>query len=587
MRMKHPVNLNECWASLIVEELVRQGVRCFSMAPGSRSAPLALAVADHPATHPVIHFDERGAAFYALGHARATGIPSVWITTSGTAVANGLPAIVEAAMDGVPFIALTADRPPELRDTRANQTIDQPRLFTAYTKWNVDLPCPDPAISPRYVLTTVGQAVDRSRHGFPGPVHLNAMFREPLAPSPDGHDLDPLMDTLKDWLASGTPYGMFPRCAAVPALDGMDALRNRLAGKRSGVMVIGRLGQARDREAVRQLANRLQWPVLPDILSGLRLGQPPSTVIPFVDQILLAPEQAPAADIILQIGDTPVSKRIHQWMAGQRAERVTVKPHPYRQDIDHVGGLQITCAASEFVAALGLGPSGSDWPASESLEWWRRANDRVDQALSGLRVLSDELDEMFIAHHLSRALSADWTLFAGNSMPVRDLDMYAAPTGAAIPVAANRGASGIDGTIATACGWARGVGRPTVLLLGDLAFLHDLNSLQLVRNSDTPVVVVVVNNDGGGIFSFLPVAEQADHFEACFGAPHGLSFGHAARLFDVPYILANTREDYDRGLRKALKDGKSMILEVRTDRARNRDRHRDLQAQISRMLRTG
>ncbi|MFB6279749.1 MAG: 2-succinyl-5-enolpyruvyl-6-hydroxy-3-cyclohexene-1-carboxylic-acid synthase, partial [Salinibacter sp.] len=259
------------WTQLLVEELVRTGVETFFVAPGSRSTPLTVAAAWHPDAETVLHVDERGNAFAALGAGRATQTPAAWITTSGTAVANGLPAVVEASVDGVPLLLLTADRPPELRDTGANQTIDQVKIFGDYVRWQVDVPPPSDEINPAYVLTTANQAVHRTQRAPAGPVHVNCMFRKPLEPV-ESETTVTIPATVEDWAAGAEPYTQYPTPVATPPGAEVEALAERLGGTEQGLVVAGRLDTAAAADATQRLATHLGWPLVPDLTSRLRLG---------------------------------------------------------------------------------------------------------------------------------------------------------------------------------------------------------------------------------------------------------------------------------------------------------------------------
>ena len=277
---------NLLWATLIVEELARSGVDFFCVAPGSRSTPLIAALAANERARNLVHFDERGTAYAALGYARATGRPAAWITTSGTAVANGLPAAIEAAIDGVPMILLTADRPPELRQTGANQTIDQPDIFGDYVRWRFDLPAPEAAVDPAMVLTTVDQTVYRARRAPSGPVHLNLMFREPFLPE-DGDE--PLAAPVR-WRESDEPYTRYAATGPAVDLDEVERLREELRPVKKGLVVAGRLPSRKQGEAALRLAESLDWPLLPDVGSQVRLGARSENLVPYYDA-LLASEQ--------------------------------------------------------------------------------------------------------------------------------------------------------------------------------------------------------------------------------------------------------------------------------------------------------
>ena len=583
--MLRAANLNHLWAQLLIEELTRSGVDTFFLAPGSRSTPLTTAVARHPTARAIIHFDERGTAFAALGHGRATGRPAGWITTSGTAVANGLPAVVEAATDGVPLLLLTADRPPELRDTAANQTIDQVKIFGEHVRWQMDLPTPSMDITPAMVLTTADQAVHRTLRVPAGPVHLNCMFRKPLEPRPDGMDYAGYTHALAGWAAQSAPYTRYP--ATRPVLDpaSTQAVADVAQDAERGLLIAGRLDTEAERSAVRQLAHRLGWPLIPDVTSGLRFGEGPALRIPFADQVLTdgSFREAVRPEVVLHVGGRFVSKRLQQYVEATRpGHHIVVRPDPARIDPGHQVTHHIESDVTAFCTALAekvKPPARTAWT-----QQWMDANAAVRDAISHALQDSPSLSEPFVAHHLTRRVPEAHALVLASSMPVRDANRYGATDGAAVPVIANRGASGIDGTVATAAGVAVGRAAPATLLIGDLALLHDLNAMALLRG--VPVIVVVVNNHGGGIFHFLPIAEHTDVFEPYFTTPHDRSFEHAAACFDLPYERSETKADFERAYRRACERGASALIEVQTDRAANRDVHEALEQQARHAVQT-
>jgi 2-succinyl-5-enolpyruvyl-6-hydroxy-3-cyclohexene-1-carboxylate synthase len=562
---------NRLWAKLVIEELVRCGVGLFCVAPGSRSTPLVAALAENPRAKNLIHYDERGTAFAALGHARAAGLPAAWITTSGTAVANGLPAVVEASIDCVPMILLTADRPPELRRTGANQTIDQPGIFGGYVRWSFDLAAPDPTVDPASVLTTVDQAVYRARRSPGGPVHLNLMFREPFLPETVDEDL-PVPDR---WGASGKPYTGYAETEPAPDGARTKDLADALHGIERGLVVAGRLASRRQGEATLGLAEALGWPLLPDIGSQVRLGGSGGNTIPYYDALLAGEEfaEAHAPEAVLRIGGGAVSKRLEQFLTRAAPDPyIVVRENPFRLDPAHRVTDSIEAGITAFCAALAeavFEERTSTWTAG-----WREASERTGRGMDGLLTGTGSLSEPLAARLLSRHVPAEHGLFLASSMPVRDADTFSVADRAPVPVGANRGASGIDGTVASAAGFARGLGRPVTLLIGDLALLHDLNSLSMLR--EVPVIVVTINNDGGGIFSFLPVSRQKSFFEPYFGTPHGLGFEHAAGMFGLPYEHPRTAVEFLRAYRTACSRRESAIIEVRTDREENVALHEEL-----------
>ena len=569
---------NRLWATLIVEELVRSGVDFFCVAPGSRSTPLVAALAENKAAKSLIHFDERGTAFVALGYARASGRPAAWITTSGTAVANGLPAVAEAATDGVPMILLTADRPPELRQTGANQTIDQPDIFGDFVRWRFDLPAPEEAVDPAMVLTTVDQAVYRARRAPSGPVHLNLMFREPFIP--EGPDEE--LPAPARWKKSAAPYTRYAATRPAVDLDEIERLWEALRPMKRGLVVAGRLPSRKQGEAVLQLAESIGWPLLPDVGSQVRLGAHSENLVPYYDALLASEpfKEAHAPEAVLHFGGRPLSKRLEQFLAQSGPDPyVVARENPFRLDPGHRVTHSIEISVPDLCATLAE-VAGDD--ASADYLWarsWREASKKVDGYLDRVFERMEQLNEPFVARLISRRLPEGHALVVASSMPIRDLDTYAAPDGAPAPLAANRGASGIDGTVATAAGFARGAERPVTLLIGDLALLHDLNSLAVLRGM--PVVVVVLNNDGGAIFSFLPVARHEAFFEPYFGTPQGVSFEGAAKMFGLEYDLPRTAGEFAESYRVATTRNTPTLIEVRTERRENTELHRKLLSEIS------
>lgn len=567
--------MNALWARLIVEEFLRLGVGGFFLSPGSRSTPLALAVAESAPAVCVVHLDERGTAFHALGHAKASGKPSVLICTSGTAAANYLPAVVEASNAGVPLIVLTADRPPELLDCGANQAIDQVRMFGVYPRWTAELPCPDASVPPAFVLTTVDQAFRRATGPEPGPVHLNCPYREPLVPPSKACNGGDYLAPLASWQQEHAPYTRHRPPVCLPDDATLADAARQISETKCGLLVVGELAGPREQEAVSALACRLGWPTVPDILSGLRLGAKGAPWLPLFDQMLLSPA-LPGGYVpstMVHIGGPVVSKRLQQYLERTRPYCVRLESSPARHDPGHLvrlrleGGIAATCQALAERVASRQAP----------FEALTAAHTRLADALNAWLDATQTLTEMHVARTASLLRPAGGTLFLGNSMPIRDMDMYGDPNGPGGPVFANRGASGIDGNIATAAGCARALGGPALAIVGDLTALHDLNSLAFLRGWPDPFVLVVVNNDGGGIFSFLPVSEQETPFEAFFGTPHGLGFEGAAHQFGLNYARPETREAFARALREGFDHLGATLVEVRTSRGTNHAMHQALQ----------
>lgn len=538
--------------ALVVEELVRLGVPRFCVAPGSRSTPLVAAVARRaPST---VFTDERAAAFFAVGLGRATGRPAVVVTTSGTAVANLWPAVMEADLAGVPLILLTADRPPELRQTGANQAVDQVKVFGDAVRWFAELPCPDDSgFADPAVLTTLDTAFARAV-GERGPVQVNCAFRKPL-----GHDVPGPIEV--------PGWGDGPWTRAVPArrMPHLDELAARLSTAR-GLVVVGALDAAEDRAAARALVEHLGWPVHADVTSGLRLGgNLPGLLAPF-DTLLQSPSFRRAArpEVVLELGGPVVSLGYREWLARIGAFHVRVARDLRRRDPAHTVRLQVEADLSALV------PMVTEIPTAIDVAWRDRL---VEAARAARAVVPEGWSEPAIACAVCRELGPDG-LFVASSMPVRDLDWFGPVGGPVVPVSANRGASGIDGTVATAAGWSCGRGRRAALLVGDQALLHDVGSLALLR--EHPLVVVVVNNGGGGIFSLLPVAAATEVFERHFANAHDWRFAEIARAFGIEYRAPQDLA----ALKTALCEATAgpWLVEVRTDRAENARLHRALAA---------
>ena len=563
------VQANAERARIMIGELVRCGINQFVVAPGFRSAPLALAAISHPSAHVTVHFDERGSAFFALGYGRAARDPCVWITTSGTAAANGFPAVIEASMDSVPMICLTADRPAELRDTGANQTIDQVHLFGHYPRWFADLPTPGVEEDGAFLRSTMDHAVYKAREG---PVHLNCMFREPLLERDDQDQSIPELS----WPPEAPPqtcYSHQIRKSGSLRWHLIQSIQNATRG----LIVAGRLQTVREAEAVSKLSKFLGWPLLADICAPVAGG---GNQINFFDLIVrnsvFAHECSP--DVILHLGGPLVSKELQKFLAHSSFETYAViapssgRIDPFHAVTERIQG-DISPVCDEIINAVSVIKSEPEWMYS-----WVWADGAVRRTLE--LKLGDQLSEPSVAWDLSDLLDTENWILGASSMPVRDLQSFFCRKKAGGPrIFSNRGASGIDGTLATAAGISRALpGRGTVLL-GDLALLHDLNSLHLLREKE--VTIVVTNNDGGGIFHMLPIALGQKEFEQVLGTPHGMDFQMAAEQFYIPYSQVNSRDEFKKAWRSAARSDSPHLIEVQTDRKENAQIHNTLYALAS------
>jgi len=558
-------------ANLIVEELIRLGVTHFIISPGSRSTPLSIAVARHPQAKTTIHYDERGAAFFALGNGRATGVPAVLVCTSGTAVANYFPAVVEASMDNVPLIVLSADRPPELIDVGANQAIFQQDIYGVYPRLALNSPPPDSEMAPSKLLSQIDELFDTSVGNRPGPVHLNCQFREPLLP-----EISNLTEQIfpgSEWEHANSRYTPTPDSNIAFPQENFQIVLENLGMSKQGLIIVGRSVDNGDNQDILHLAEALGMPVFPDIQSQLRFTEH-SHIINHFDLALLSDEvQRQQPDFIIHFGGPVTSKRLLNYVNQSNIFYISVKNTPERIDPNHQVTVELHTGIKDFCREM---RSPSVTQDSVWLKNWQHVEKRTALSVSKLFDHESVVSEPGTSYQLSRLLPEEHALMLGNSMSIREMEMFASPGHFKGKIVANRGSSGIDGLLATAAGYGTAVARPVTVLIGDLAFLHDLNSLQLIKTSELPIIIVVINNDGGGIFSFLPVKRETDVFETFFGTPHGLTLEHAAHMFGLSYASPTDRDEFEVSYKRAVRESESTIIELVTDREENHHFHEQI-----------
>jgi 2-succinyl-5-enolpyruvyl-6-hydroxy-3-cyclohexene-1-carboxylate synthase len=542
-------SLHALWSSLIIEELVRLGVRDICIAPGSRSTPLTLAAAANPAITTHLHFDERGLGFLALGLAQGRQRPVAVIVTSGSAVANLLPAVVEARQSGIPLWLLTADRPAELIGTGANQAIDQTTIFSSYPVYQQLLPTPSNEIAPSWLLASIDQAAFQQQQ-TPGPVHLNFAFREPLYPVAGQQLPANALRGLTRWCNSNEPWTRYTaaqsKCPTDPAWESVRHSK--------GLIVVGRLTRQEDAIAILTLAKQTGWPLLADVQSQLRFHP---QAITYADLALHHPEfraELAQAETLLLFGGRLTSKRLQQFLTEQEWQHCwQIDSCAERLD----NGLAVQ---QRFVVSI------SDWYQVHQVEalnsTWHQLK-RWDQKLSAL--IEQQLSvwgEITLCHQLNTQIKGQ--LFIGNSMPIRILDMLGISGTRPTHIYTNRGASGIDGLIATAAGVAKAdQTQPTTALLGDTSALFDLNSLALLRSLNSPFVLIIINNDGGNIFHMLPVPEHNQIREQFYQLPHGLNFQASAEQFQLAYAAPIDAASFQHHYQHALTQPATTILECK------------------------
>jgi 2-succinyl-5-enolpyruvyl-6-hydroxy-3-cyclohexene-1-carboxylate synthase len=521
------------------------------------------------------HLDERCAGFFALGLAKATGRPAAVACTSGTAAANLAPAVHEAREARVPMLVLTADRPPELREVGAGQTIDQIKLYGSTAKWFFEVGTHEATHDRlRWMRALACRAYWTALEGRPGPVHLNFPLREPLVP--DGPL--PADDTGR---AGGEPMVAWTARSPDPPGDALERLLAAVEARPRGVVVCGRTERAPALGAATAgFAETSGYPVLADPLSGARCGE---AAVAHYDAILREPGFAHAhrPELVLRVGDLPTSKPLRAWLAASRqAVQVSLDPEAAWQDPDGAVGTVLPADPATVLAELTerLRPA----PDEGWAEAWRRADQTAAAAIE--RSLAGELSEPWVAAQLGARVPGDVTVVVGSSMPVRDVETFWPARDDPPRALANRGANGIDGTISTAFGVAAATDARVVLLTGDVAVAHDVGGLLCASRLGLNITIVLLNNDGGGIFHFLPVAGETDAFEEHVATPHGLDFGRAAALCGCAHELVPDAASFPSALEGALAAEHTTILEVRTDRAANVALHRRVSDSVTRAL---
>jgi 2-succinyl-5-enolpyruvyl-6-hydroxy-3-cyclohexene-1-carboxylate synthase len=513
-----------------------------------------------------MHLDERSAAYFGLGLARAQREPVALLATSGTAAANFFPAIVEANLARAPLVVLTGDRPHELRDNGAAQTIDQLRLYGQHVKWFFDLPEPDGSAQQQRLVTTIAaRAVATSRAEPAGPVHLNWPFRDPLVPAPTGA------------VSRSAPSVAVHNARLAPAAALVDDLAALLDRSPCGLIVAGPDdSEPAQAQAIVSLAERLGYPILADALSGVRRGVADDSLIVDTYDAFLRDRTSVSAlepEVVLRFGALPTSKPLQQYLeALPESLSILVDPGGWREpssqasEVLHVDP-GLLCHA--LIDAVGERVS-SDWR-----DGWLRLNAAARRAIDSHLAELDELFEGKVFSCLADALPPSALVYAGNSMPVRDLDTFLPRSSLPLRCLSNRGANGIDGVVSSALGASAAGGGPVVLVIGDVSFYHDMNGLLAARKHALDLLVVLLNNDGGGIFSFLPQAEAVpENFELLFGTPHGLDFRLFVEGYGGEFVRVRDWSSFSAALTNGLQRGGLRVIEVPTERAHNVAQHR-------------
>ena len=569
--MNLSTNVNTRWASIFVDELVQSGLQSVCIAPGSRSTPLTLAFAAQKGMPVYRHLDERSAGFFALGLALASGRPVALVCTSGTAAANFHPAVIEAYYSHVPLLVLTADRPPELRGSGANQTIDQIKMFGDHVLWSVELPTPvdnAPDVVMRHLRTLAARGYAAANGLVKGPVHLNFPFRKPLEPEPLPAGELRQAEIVRH---SAAPYTTFSRGRLLPDEAQIEWLAKVMTANPRGLIICGPECPDGDfPHAVASLARRSGYPVLADTLSGVRHG--PQTAggyilggydlwLRAIDNTLSKP------DVVIRFGAVPTSAPLSTYLERAAAGiSVHIREDGVWADDLHLTHQYIQADPAAVCRALTERieyPSGPSW-AERFINLENQAWKTVNSSLAQIPFFDGRAIRDVLA-----ALPDDTIVLAGNSLPVRHVDTFDRPDERALAIFGNRGASGIDGNVSTALGLAAATGQRVVAFLGDITFYHDMNGLLAARqNNLSNVTFIVTNNNGGGIFRRLPVAAQEPPFRELFLTPHDLTFEHAAALYGLRYMTVTDRHELSNALATVFADRTGVnLIEIMTDSA--------------------
>jgi 2-succinyl-5-enolpyruvyl-6-hydroxy-3-cyclohexene-1-carboxylate synthase len=546
------MDVTQSFAATFVDELAAQGVDFACISPGSRSAPLAIALQRHPKIRVFVHIDERSGSFFGVGLAKGTGKPVVLLCTSGTAAAEFHPAVVEAFHSRTPLIVLTADRPPDLRDVGANQSIDQQHLYGTAVRWFFDPGAPvESASGPRQWRRLAARAYAEAAGG---PVHINLPFREPLVPTPG--ELPAALGTAGQAISAGR---------TLPTPGQVTTLASALQRAQRPLIVAGEM---RDGDRLAPALARLGLPVLAEPSSQLRRAETGAAVEAYEALLRAGWSLQHGPDLVVSLGGAPTSKVLSAWLAAASAPTFLIDPDHLWRDPDQVASHVMACDPQALLEAL---------PAMDRNAWreeWMSAGKRATAAIAATFV-STPLHEGHIVRALAARLPDNGQVFVGSSMPIRAVDSFWPYAKTQQRFYGNRGASGIDGLVSSGLGLAAGRSHvPTVLLLGDLSVYHDMNGLLALRRHGLRATIVVCDNNGGGVFNFLPQAQHQDVFEELFATPLGLDFAQVARLYDLVYSPVTDRAGLEPALVDALAAQTPTMVVVKFKREDSVNGHR-------------
>lgn len=565
-------NINRVWSSLIVDEFLKNNITHFYLSPGMRNAPLIAAMVnaknDNPKIEIFLCMDERAAGYRALGYAKATGRPSVLVCTSGTAMANYMPSVIEAKKSNLPIIILSADRPPELTFCDDNQTMDQTKFFGDYVQGEMGLGAPSFEISPLALTSSLSNLIHKSLFPQKGPVHFNCAFREPLE--------NTLQDIPKNYLELALdqikrigPSTRYMNLNTVPRQSDLAEMASILKSSKTGLLVIGSLNPYDDTSSVVEFIKTLNWPTYFDVSSSLKYQYNLSdNALPTFDHpevqeaLILNPPET-----IFHIGGRLTSKHYYSFLKKVPAiNLITLSLNKEKEDPSHHTKMRINADINSTLSALTKEFGATPLPARK-LELNFEAFTHKKMTLIDEGPLAYPMISKLIVDHIKD----DSIFYIGNSTVVRSFDAYFSFNNRKkITVATNRGVSGIEGFIASSCGFSDGVKKDVYLIVGDVAFIHDLNSLYFLKDLKNPLKIILVNNDGGGIFTLLPINKEAEVLNL-ISSPHGQKFKKAAQLVDIDYIEVNNKDQLISGLKELENKASHCLMEIFIDHKTNKE----------------
>ena len=569
--MKIKVNRNIIWSQIFIEQLASLGVRYACISPGSRSTPLTYALSKNRKIKSFINIDERSSAFFALGLAKSAGKPVIVVTTSGTAVAELYPAIIEAYQQRTPLIICTADRPPELIGSGANQTINQHNIYKNHIRWFRDLGLPSIGETGFHHLQKIAiKAYQISLTEDRGPVHLNFPFRKPLEPFSYTDEVSKKIFQLKPQRITGNK-SLYHNTTGNGLAKAFGRLTDELTKTEKGIIIAGPMEYDRELiKGIKKLSALLKYPVFADGLSQLRFGisKNDKSIISNFNSIVKSEKfvEQHNLNIIIQFGRTPTSSVLENFLEETNADRYLINKYGDKFDPTRNAKAVLAVEAKTFCENLlsSIKQKKNTGHKSIWLKDFICAEEISEKVKAGIIEKSKFLNEPFVITEIFKTVPSGSNIFIGNSLPVRDLDYFSSNLSKRLTIHFNRGASGIDGITSTALGIAART-KPTILITGDLSFLHDLNALSIAAKYSIPLIIIVINNNGGGIFESLPIAGKVKRFREFFITPHNIELDSIVKSFGINHQLITSRSQFQSHLIKSLNKNFPSVLEIQTN----------------------